>query len=71
MHSKNERGISMNLRFVLVVLLVLVLDWWFVFDDEDEWLHGPMHSGYRRAAGRRAACHNRPERVAIEQILRA
>jgi hypothetical protein len=33
----------MNLRFVLVVLLVLVLDWWFVFEDEDqdEWVHGP------------------------------
>ena len=35
----------MDLRFVLVVLLVLVLDWWFVFEDEDEhedeWVHGP------------------------------
>jgi hypothetical protein len=36
MHSKDERGLSMNLRFVLVVLLVLVLDWWFGFEDEDE-----------------------------------
>jgi hypothetical protein len=41
MHAKNEWGLSMNLRFVLVVLLVLVLDWWFVFEDEDEWVHGP------------------------------
>ena len=35
----------MNLRFVLVVLLVLVLDCWFVFEDEDEhedeWVYGP------------------------------
>ena len=33
----------MNLRFVLV------LDWWFVFEDEDEheeeWVHGPNACG--------------------------
>ena len=44
----------MNLRFVLVVLLVLVLDWWFVFEDEDEredeWVHGPDAFEKRKGA---------------------
>ena len=42
----------MSLRFLLVVLLVLVLDWVVVFEDEDEhedeWVQGPMHARKRK-----------------------
>ena len=45
MHDKMGSRLSMNRGFVLVVLLVLVLDWVIVFEDEeeheDESVHGP------------------------------
>ena len=42
----------MNRSFVLVILLVLVLDWVIVFEDEDEHEEDSVHGPNARSHGR-------------------